>query len=155
LTDDDISKHLPRLAPDARARVLGYLRAGAPYEAEHSGGDLRDANRALRAGLSAYERGEREAARAQFVAGHLEGFAPHQGAVGAHDRELVREIERSMLDLRRAAARGATVREVEHRVRETEALLLRAEDAQRGSNTALIGALTISVREGFEIALLI
>jgi high-affinity iron transporter len=135
--------------------VLGYLRAQAPYEPPHESADLRTASGALRRGLAAYEKGDHAGARAQFVAAYLEGFEPHEAAIGAHDRKLVREIEAAMLELRRAAAADESVAALTRRVEHTEALLLRAEDAQRGGATALVGALTISMREGFEIALLI
>jgi high-affinity iron transporter len=60
-----------------------------------------------------------------------------------------------MLALRKAAAQGEARAQLERLVRETDALLMRAEDHRDDGTTALLGALTIALREGLEITLLI
>jgi high-affinity iron transporter len=60
-----------------------------------------------------------------------------------------------MLELRAAAARDASVDEIERLAAEAEALFARAEQGRGDGTTALLGALTIALREGLEVALLV
>jgi high-affinity iron transporter len=158
LTDEDILRALGGLASEAeRAQALSYLRARAPFVAAGArpNDGLAEARRGLNAGLLAYRAGDRAKARRTFVAAYLDGFEPHEAAIGAHDPALVREVERGMLALRQAAARGEEPEHIAALVRKAELSLARAEGGRGDATTALIGAFTISLREGLEIALLI
>ncbi len=157
LTDEDILHALGSL-PNAQAReqALAYLRAGAPFEraAAVAGTRLSRTRQLLHAGLVAYRAGDRATARRELVAAYLDGFEPHEAAIAAHDRALVQEVERAMLALRSAVARGAEPRRVDALAAHVETLLARAEGGA-SATTAFWGALTIALREGLEIALLI
>jgi high-affinity iron transporter len=158
LTDEDLARQLPSAASDAeRAQLLGYLRVETSFRAEsaNAGNSMQLARRELHAGLAAYRAGDTSAARHHFVSAYLDGFEPHEAAISAHDRALVHQVEATMLALRKAAAQGEKRAQLEHLVRETDALLMRAEDHRDDGTTALIGALTIALREGLEITLLI
>jgi high-affinity iron transporter len=157
MTDEDILRALGSFdATSERGLVLGYLRAQAPFEASATtaGTRLAHARQLLHAGLLAYRAGDGPTARRELVAAYLDGFEPHEAAIAARDRGLVREIERAMLSLRQAAARGEPVAQVDGLARHVEALLSRAEGGG-SATTAFFGALTIAVREGLEITLLI
>ena len=160
LTEDELRARLAPIAdPAARAAALSYLRGEAPFnqqaQARATGSSLFAARAAMQRGVAAYRAGDHARARQELIAAYLDGFEPHEAAIGAHDRALVRQVERAMLELRQAAANGATTTRVEQLAHEADALLSRAERAGDGGSAALLGALTIALREGLEIALLI
>ncbi|MFI5308284.1 MAG: FTR1 family protein [Polyangiales bacterium] len=155
-TDEDLSAALSGLGSLERAQALAYLRARAPFEANAgaAGTRLSLARKLLHAGLAAYRAGDAAGARRDLVAAYLDGFEPHEAALSARDPKRVREIEHAMLTLRQAAAERAPVERVEKLGRDVETLLSAAEGGS-GAGAAFVGALTISLREGLEIALLI
>jgi len=161
LTEEDILARLGTLqTPAQRTLVLAYLRAEAPFEVAPSasgeqGFSLELARGEIAQGLAAYRKGDRASARQRFVSAYLDGFEPHEAGLAVRDRELVREVERAMLSLRQATAQGAPLQLVEKLARESEVLLLRAEGGRGNPATAFWGALTIALREGLEIALLL
>jgi high-affinity iron transporter len=161
LTEEDILGQLGTLRdPAQRALVLGYLRAEAPFEAPPSqqseqSFSLELARREIAQGLAAYRAGDRASARQRFVSAYLDGFEPHEAGLAVRDRELVREVERAMLSLRQATAQGAPLQQIEKLTKQSEVLLLRAEGGRGSPATAFWGALTITLREGLEIALLL
>lgn len=160
LSEEDLTGMLGAIADGPqRAQALAYLRAEAPFvraaASDASATDLGLARRHLRDGLTRYRDGDRPAARALFVAAYLDGFEPHEASLSVRDRELVREIERSMLGLRQAAASGAASERLASLVSECETLLVRAERGRSNPAAAFWGALTIALREGLEVALLI
>jgi high-affinity iron transporter len=158
LTEDDILAGLDAIPAAERPQVLGYLRAAAPFDASaaaEAGSSLQPARLALQRGLAAYRKGDVDTARREFVSAYLDGFEPHEAAIGARDHALVQRVERNMLAVRQAAANSAAPEQVAQRVRDAEAVLAIAEHAGSDGNTALVGALTIALREGLEIALLI
>jgi high-affinity iron transporter len=161
LTEEDILARLADVSdPAQRGLGLAYLRARAPFETGNADGTaanagLSQARAILAAGLKAYRDGDRTSARQLFVSAYLDGFEPHEAGLSVHDRELVRDIERTMLSLRQATAKGAPIDQIERLTRESDALLERAEGGQGNAATAFWGALTITLREGLEIALLL
>jgi len=159
LTEEDVLARLaPIPDPAARAAALAYLRAEAPFTAGAAAAkssSMFAARAALQRGMSAYRRGDRAQARQELISAYLDGFEPHEAALGARDRALVREVERVMLALRQAAANGEPLPRVEALAKEADQLLSRAERAGEGESAAWIGAFTIALREGLEIALLV
>jgi high-affinity iron transporter len=158
LTEDDILAKLDAVPAADRAQVLGYLRGAAAFDASAAvevGSSLQPARIALQRGLAAYRQHDVDTARREFVSAYLDGFEPHEAAIGARDQALVQRVERSMLAVRQAAADDAPAERVAERVREAEAALAIAEHGGSDGNAALVGALTIALREGLEIALLI
>ena len=160
MTEEDLLARLGGVAdPSTRAAALAYLRAEAPFTATSAdarpSSSLFAARAALQRGMSAYRKGDRALARQELVSAYVDGFEPHEAAIGARDRELVREVERSMLALRQAAANGAPLAQVEAMAKQTDELLGRAERAGEGGSAAWLGAFTIALREGLEIALLV
>jgi high-affinity iron transporter len=161
LTEEDILERLDAVGDtEQRALALAYLRAQAPFERAaggqpESGSSLALARREIAEGLAAYRAGDRTSARQRFVSAYLDGFEPHEAGLAVRDRELVREVERAMLSLRQATAQGAPLELVEKLGKESEVLLLRAESGRGSPATAFWGALTITLREGLEIALLL
>jgi high-affinity iron transporter len=157
LGEDEIAAQLvAHGAPAERADALAYLRARAPFEHAHAGSSgLLVARNQLRAGVAEYRAGDVAGARRRFVAAYLDGFEPYEAALAARDAALVRRIEGAMMELRAAGARGAKVEEIERLAAETEALFALAERGRGDGTTALLGALTIALREGLEVALLV
>lgn len=170
LTEEDIQKKVAGLdSPEHRAAALAYLRAVAPFEASSSitanGPNaplpLGRARTELRDGLAAFTTGNTGEARQRFVAAYLDGFEPHEAALASRDSQLVRQIEVEMLGLREHAAQAqdraattAQVADVKARVARIEALLDRAEGQRGDADTAMYGALAITLREGLEAVLL-
>jgi high-affinity iron transporter len=160
LGEEDILARLGGLRSAAdREAALAYLRATAPFEAVASAGGANGydlARRRIDEALAAYRSGRRDEARRLLVSAYLDGFEPHEAALAARDPAFVREVERAMFALRDSVARGVASAEVEARGASAHALLARAA-ASRGADraTAFAGALTITLREGIEAALLI
>jgi high-affinity iron transporter len=159
--DDELRAGLATI-PDApaRANALAYLRVEAPFaklavERGLAQASLGLAYQKLDAGLDAYRRGAYGKARQLFISAYLDGFEPHETALRARDPVLVGELESAMLALRTTAAQGARVEKVEARVRHARALLARAESLGGSATAAFVGALTITLREGVEIVLLV
>jgi high-affinity iron transporter len=155
LTEEELAAKLATIAsPEARADALAYLRAAAPFaRGQHA--SMARAYQQLDAGLLAYRRGDQERARRLFISAYLDGVEPHEASLRAHDSQLVAEIETAMLKLRTLAARGVREPQLEAAVERARALLDRAHNAQSNADTALIGAITITLREGVEIVLLV
>jgi len=158
LTDDDLREALARNAhtknEHATQSVLAYLRYAAPFERE-AGGSLDGLQRGLQAGLTSYSKGDQAGARRLFVAAYLDELEPQEPVIRARSAELVGEMERTMLALREAAAVAGQQDVVAGHVATMERLIARAQAEKTTPTAALISALTISLREGLEIALLI
>jgi high-affinity iron transporter len=155
LTEEDLTRQLSTIAdPQAHANALAYLRSDAPFSRAQNTG-LARAYQQLDAGLLAYERGDKEQARRLFISAYLDGVEPHEAALRARDAQLVTEIESAMLKLRTLAAEGATEAPLVAAVGHARALLDRANSVGSNASTALVGALTITLREGVEIVLLV
>lgn len=158
LTDDDLRHVLTHNArtKDERAidGMLAYLRYAAPFEHE-AGGSLDGLQRGLHAGLTSYRNGDQAEARRLFVAAYLDELEPQEPVIRARSAELVGEMERTMLALREAAAIAGQQDVVAGHVATMERLIARAQSEKTTPTAALISALTISLREGLEIALLV
>lgn len=157
LTEEDLQEKLLKIPEEsARADALAYLRAEAPFAQRSAAkASLGVAYDKLDQGLEAYRKGDHGAARQLFVSAYLDGVEPHEAGLRARDAALVTDLEKAMLALRSAAAEGASVESVEAHVRHTRKLLARAESRGANATAALIGALTITLREGLEIVLLV
>jgi high-affinity iron transporter len=154
MSEEDLQGQLRNLPEAQQHAALAYRRAEAPFARATAGHALR-AIPLLDQGLQAYTKGDRVGARKLFISAYLDGFEPHEASLRARDSALVDEIETSMLTLRVAAGEGRGVEEVKAAAERTRALLLRAQDTGSNASTALLGALTITLREGLEIVLLV
>ncbi|HKP58940.1 MAG TPA: FTR1 family protein [Polyangiales bacterium] len=154
LTDEDLLAQLSGLPEAEQHAALAYLRLEAPFARAASGRALA-ALPLLDKGLSAYASGDRAGARKLFISAYLDGFEPHEAGLRARNAGLVSEIETSMLALRIAASEGRPLDEVSAAAERARVLLLRAEDTGSNATTALLGSLTITLREGLEIVLLV
>ena len=87
------------------------------------------------------------------------GFELVEGSLANVDPGLAREIERRMLELRAAIARGAPAEAIADDVRATNGLLAAAEQKLGGSDlspmTAVASSLLILLREGLEAILVL
>ena len=138
----------------ARADALAYLRAAAPFQAAAHGG-MAKAHEQLSLGLAAYRKGDQDGARRAFISAYLDGVEPHEAALRARDGKLVADLEAAMLALRSAAAEGVPEPQLEAAVTRARELVERAEHGRADASTAFLGALTIALREGVEIVLLV
>ncbi|HKU39958.1 MAG TPA: FTR1 family protein [Polyangiales bacterium] len=152
LTEEELGNQLQGVPEAGRAAALAYLRVEAPFQ--RAGGGLK-AIPLLDEGLAAYAAGDRVRARKLFISAYLDGFEPHEAGLRARDAGLVSEIETSMLGLRIAASEGKSLEDVRAAAQRARTLLLRAQDSGSNATTALLGSLTIALREGLEIVLLV
>ena len=155
LSDTQLEAELPSLPADARADAVAWLRLRASFAAA-PGGTFADARRLLAA--VAASAADRARARELAVAAYLEGVEPHEAMLRARDAEACRRIEDAFLALRRTIDAGATVDAdaVRRDVARATMLLDGAEERQRNDKSVpFFAALAITLREGFEIALLI
>jgi high-affinity iron transporter len=155
LTDAQLEAELASVPPDARADALAWLRVVAAF-APSPGGTFADARRLL--GELATHAGDRARARDLAIAAYLEGVEPHEASLRARDAEACRQIEGAFLQLRHTIDAGATIDAdgVRRDVARATMLLDGAEERQRTDKSVpFFAALAISLREGFEIALLI
>jgi high-affinity iron transporter len=155
MSEEDIDAKLQSLAdPKQRAAALAYLRVEAPFEKVGTGPGFR-AIPLLERGVKLYASGDHVQARKLFISAYLDGFEPHEASLRARDAALVGEVERAMLELRVATGEERPATEVAAIAERARVLLLRAQDTGSNATTALLGALTITLREGLEIVLLI
>jgi high-affinity iron transporter len=154
MSEEELEAKLKALPdPAGRAAALAYLRVEAPFE-KTTGAALK-AIALLDQGVKLYESGDAVQARKLFISAYLDGFEPHEAGLRARDAALVGEVEAAMLELRVAASETRPASEVASIANRARVLLLRAQDTGSNATTALLGALTITLREGLEIVLLI
>lgn len=154
LTEEDLARQLEVLPEAQRMAALAYLRASAPF-ASAASGTMSVAFEQLQRGLAAYRKGDHDAARRAFISAYLDGVEPHEAGLRARDAALVNELEAAMLALRSDAAAGVPDSQLTAAVERARTLLEQAEHGHADANAALIGALTIALREGVEIVLLV
>jgi high-affinity iron transporter len=140
---------------EARDAALGYLRAEAPFAGRDAARSLFLAFQKLDRGVAAYAKGDLASARELLISAYLDGFEPHEAGLRAKDGALVSQIESAMLGLRDAAGKPDNASAVEARAKQARALLARAEAHNQGESAAFAAALTITLREGLEIVLLV
>jgi high-affinity iron transporter len=156
LTEEQLDQRLAAIA-DARVRAdaLGYLRAEAPFAQSARALGFSRAYQQLDAGLAAYRQGDKDQALRAFISAYLDGVEPHEASLRARDSALVGELEAAMLALRSAASMGLPEPQLTAAVAQARKLLDRAQETKADAGTALIGAMTITLREGVEIVLLV
>jgi len=155
MSEEDIDAKLQNLTdPKQRAAALAFLRVEAPFAKKVTGPAL-SAIPLLDRGVKLYASGDHIQARKVFISAYLDGFEPHEAGLRARDAALVGEVERTMLELRVATNDERPVSEVAAIAERARGLLLRAQDTGSNATTALLGALTITLREGLEIVLLV
>lgn len=155
LSDAQLADQLPSLSPAARADAIAWLRVRASFAAA-PGGVFADARRLL-ADVAAHA-DDRARARELAVAAYLEGVEPHEATLRARDRALCLRIEDAFLQLRRTIDAGDTIDAdaVRRDVARATLLLDGADERPRNDRSVpFFAALAITLREGFEIALLI
>lgn len=144
-----------RFGEDA-ARVQDYLRAH-PEVLRTS--PIAFARQKLDEARDAYAKGDRAAAREAAITGYLEGFELAESSLANLDPDLMREIERRMLDLRAGIENGIPQKDFSEQVRQADTLLASAEEklgegALSGA-TAFTASLVILLREGLEAILVL
>ncbi len=158
VSDGEIERALerPGLTAERRRAGLAFLRIDASYRMI---GAPFDATRArLAAALVAHRAGQPALAGQQLGAAYLDGFEPHEAALGVRDAKLVVAIETAFLAARSAFLAGADSAAAEQHVLRIGALLDSAEErltSSGGSAVAFTGSLLVLLREGLEGALLI
>jgi high-affinity iron transporter len=157
LTEEQLDHALAAIAdPQRRAEAAAYLRTEASFAAPAANdGSMALAYDKLAEGVAEYKKGDFEGARRAFIAAYLEGVEPHEAGLRARDSELVASLEAAMLELRSVAADHVPLPQLEAAVEDARKLLARAEHGKADARTAFIGALTIALREGVEIVLLV
>jgi len=160
LSDEELCNKLKQGGLDeARCpQALAVLRTQAPFVTELDGAMRFDRARALLAELrGAIERGDQAAAQRLAIAAYLDGVEPNEAALRIEQPELLRRIESSFLGLRQAVdpSSGLAPAVVILKISEAQALLGEAERGGGGTVAAFVASLTIALREGLEVALLI
>jgi high-affinity iron transporter len=155
LSDAQLGEQLSSLERQLRADAIAWLRVGASFAAA-PGGAFADARRLL--GGVASHADDRPRARELALAAYLEGVEPHEATLRARDRALTLRIEEAFLQLRRTIDAGPTIDAdaVRRDVARATMLLDGAEEHRQSERSVpFFAALAITLREGFEIALLI
>jgi high-affinity iron transporter len=138
------------------ARVQDYLRAHPEILKKSPIGFAREK---LAEAAEAYGEGNRAAAREAAITGYLEGFELVEASLANVDPDLMREIERRMLELRAAIGRGVPVEQLKKQVEAVDGLLAAAEDKLGAGGlseaTAFTASLIILLREGLEAILVL
>jgi high-affinity iron transporter len=153
LSDAQLTEKLAALSPADREAAIAWLRRDASFAAA-PGGRFAEARRLLAAVGAAAD--DRPRARSLAIEAYLNGIEPHEAALKAHDRPLADRIERAFLDLRRVIETGAAPDAVRREVARCTLVLDAADEQQRaGRSVPFLAALTIALREGFELSLLV
>jgi high-affinity iron transporter len=138
------------------ARVQDYLRA---HPDVLKPAPLAYARAKLAEAREAYRRGEVAAARDAAVKGYLEGFELAEAPLANVDPELMRSIEREMLELRAAIERAETVEAFDQRAARVDGMLAAAQEklgaGEMSPATAFTASFLILLREGLEAILVL
>lgn len=138
--------------------ALKVVRTQAPFVSSVEGKLNFDRARALLGELrGAVERGESDAAQRLAIAAYLDGVEPNEVSLRVEQPELLRKIESTFTGLRQAVDphSGVAKAEVLRKLTEATGLLAEAEQGAGGQVAAFLASLTIALREGLEVALLI
>lgn len=138
--------------------ALKVVRTQAPFVSIVEGKLNFDRARALLGELrGAVERGESDAAQRLAIAAYLDGVEPNEVSLRVEQPELLRKIESTFTGLRQAVDphSGVAKAEVLRKLTEATGLLAEAEQGAGGQVAAFLASLTIALREGLEVALLI
>ena len=166
LSDQELTAELMRAGLDAAAqeRALVYLRTRAPFATATTGavaGTRFDKARSLLAELvAAAEKGDRGRAHQLSIAAYLDGIEPHEAALKTQQPAMVPRIEQAFMALRLATGAEPAAFSAAEVARKVQAARLLLDEAERGAAAAgpvaaFLAALTIALREGLEVALLI
>lgn len=156
MTDGEVDNALAQLEPTDRHDVLAFLRVVAPYAQTGAPFDL--ARAFLADTLAAYEEERRPIARQVLNAAYLQGFAPHEAALGTRDEALAVRIQEQFLGLRQRIEEGAPLRRIERDLLRLSTLLDRAEESladRSRQDVAFSGAGLLLLRKGLEAVLLL
>ncbi|MGE4071092.1 MAG: FTR1 family protein [Lysobacterales bacterium] len=154
---------LARSIDAAKAKAItAYLRARpdalAPEE-NVATGSLDIARQRLNDSLRAFRAGDVVQAKALALASYLDGVEPVEPALAARDRELMRQIEAAMAQLRFNIDKQVSPANVEEQATAIIRLLDLAEDlllnTSSSATTAFLGSFTILLREGLEALLIV
>jgi high-affinity iron transporter len=141
------------------AALIAYLRANPSALRPDSGGSLALTRSKLAQSLAAYKRGDRDVAKRLALSAYLDGFEPVEPVLAARDRDLMRQIEGAMGELRSRIASGRSPQDVEQQTNELDGLFQEAEAALAPRSTSFastfVSALTILLREGLEALLVV
>lgn len=138
--------------------ALKVLRTQAPFVSSVEGTLNFDRARVLLGELrSAVERGDSDAAQRLAIAAYLDGVEPNEVSLRVEQPELLRRIESTFTGLRQAVdpKSGVSQADVLRKLSEAQGLLVLAEKGAGGQVAAFLASLTIALREGLEVALLI
>lgn len=166
LSDQELTAELARagLDPAAQERALVYLRTRAPFATASAGavaGARFDKARSLLAELqAAADKGDRGRAHQLSIAAYLDGIEPHEAALKTQQPAMVPRIEQAFMALRLATGAEPGAFSAAEVARKVQAARLLLDEAERGAAAAgpvaaFLAALTIALREGLEVALLI
>ncbi|MCB5187039.1 cytochrome c/FTR1 family iron permease [Methylobacillus caricis] len=109
--------------------------------------------------LLAYEKGDRDNARQLAISAYLEGFELVENSLNNVDKALRAEVEREMMDLRAAIAKGVSPEALSGQIGTIKKLLDEADEklgsGSLSETTAFISSLLILLREGLEAILVL
>ncbi len=138
--------------------ALSLLRTQTPFASSVEGPMHFEKARALLVELrGAVERGDTSASQRLAIAAYLDGVEPNEASLRIEQPELLRRIESTYLSLRQLVdpGSGADKAAVLAKITEAQSLLAEAERGSGGAVAAFVASLTIALREGLEVALLI
>ncbi len=138
--------------------ALKLVRTQTPFVSSIEGKLNFDRARALLGELrGSVERGDADAAQRLAIAAYLDGVEPNEVSLRVEQPELLRRIESSFTGLRQVVdpKSGVDKAEVMRKIMEAQGLLSEAEKGAGGQVAAFLASLTIALREGLEVALLI
>ncbi|MGB4860559.1 MAG: cytochrome c/FTR1 family iron permease [Dokdonella sp.] len=142
--------------------ITAYLRArpDAVGLVQHASTDsFNIARQRLDESLRAYRAGDIVQARALALSSYLDGVEPVEPALASRDRDLMRQIEAAMAQLRSHIGKQAPPANVEAQTAVITRLFDRADgvlrDTASSATTAFLGSFTILLREGLEALLIV
>ena len=138
--------------------ALSVLRTQTPFVSIVEGPMHFEKARALLVDLrGAVERGDGALAQRLAISAYLDGVEPNEASLRIEQPELLRKIESTYLSLRQSVdpKSGVSKKAVLAKIVEAQNLLAEAERGSGGTVAAFLASLTIALREGLEVALLI
>lgn len=160
LSDDELCVKLGQAGIDKSRcpEALALLRTQTPFVSNIEGPMHFERARALLVELrGAVERGDNAASQRLAISAYLDGVEPNEASLRIEQPELLRRIESTYLALRQLVdpGSGAGKDAILAKIGEAQNLLAEAERGSGGAVAAFVASLTIALREGLEVALLI
>lgn len=142
--------------------ITAYLRAhpsAVTKQTSSNDGSVVIARQRLASTLTAYRDGDLKEAKALALAAYLDGVEPVEPTLASRNRDLLRQIEEAMAQLRSQIDKHSPIETIEAQAAKITRIFDRIDTVLRAKSSngtaAFLGSFTILLREGLEALLIV